>query len=571
MADSVRIGIVTRFSSGVPMLAFPTRKFMIMTLACISWMFLTDTPISYACSGGAPLNVTGLITNSDYVVKAHVVEEDDANQNVILQVESYLVGGSGAEFLLLKRHDPLLVDYILNSRSSGGDCLGLERKLGDSVSVYLFLTRNDDGSYSRTSYNMLYTFETPASILSVNLEGVTETEVTEAEFVDYIAQESGETPIEPDLSYRYPLKAPLLIRTQSDDYILPLDWREPVIITEPEYSFQGYPIRGFRNAKPCFIEGCTRISPDGLNVATIGEDGKISFTWGYGNWDGQDLLFASTSDAVVIWNKCNMNIYTTGYPRLNQEWYQIDFVNTLAINADNCADYHALATWTPDGRQLAYSDDKGIWLWDVYTVGSQPRLLLPIESSKTLTPNHFSPLGRYLNFSRDDVTKHLDIVSGEIIADGLISPDDRLLINYEQANGKFGYSICSLTTEECSFNWQMYLSIINDHTGELERVYEPSILHRVEWIDKYSFLQVACVADEPDICSVYKWITTFDGWYVSQFGRGFDFTYDSDEDVIAILKDTLTLYIDSVEIDTSQWFDEDIISIEWLPSLFYYD
>jgi len=554
------------------MITLPIRKLMMITVVCFGWIFITDTQISYACSGGAPLNVEGLIANSDYVVKAHVVEQDDANQNVIVQVESYLAGGSGSEFLLLNRTDPLLVDYILNGRSSGADCLGLAQKLERSVSVYLFLIRNEDGSYSRTSYNNLYIFDSPYSTLKVYLEGDTEVEVSEIQFVDFIAQESGDIPTAPDVSYRYPLKAPLLIHTQPTDYILPLDWQPPVIIVEPEYPFQGYPIRGFRDASPCFIKGCTRISPDGLNVATIQGDGKISFTEGYGNWDGQELLFASTSDAVVIWNNCNMNIYTTGYPRLNQEWYQIEFINTLAMNAENCKQYHALATWTPDGRQLAYSDDDGIWLWDVYTVGSQPRLLLSIESSKMLIPNYFSPLGRYLNFSRDGVNKHLDIVSSEIIADGLISPDDRLLINYEEKHAEMGYAICSIINYECVWGSYLSLSTYDAITGEIERVYVPtSILKKTQWINKYSFIQSACVPDEPELCAVFMQHTDPNGWSRRWFGHGFDFTYDSNQDIIATLKDRHTIRIDGVEIDTSQWFDEEIINIEWLPSLFYYD
>ena len=220
---------------------------------------------------------------------------------------------------------------------------------------------------------------------------------------------------------------------------------------------------------------------------------------------------------------------------------------------------------------LAYSDDAGIWMWDVYTIDSQPELLIANDSNSTLIPNYFSPVGRYLNFSRDVVRKHLDIVSGEILPDGLISPDDKILINYENQSGAFGYAICALDTNICKNGWEMFLPIYDETLGKIIKAYTPNAIHKVLWKDKFSFLQLACVKDEPEVCAVFSYTTTFDGWYSSPIGQGIDFVYDSKVGTTAILRDAHTITIKGIEIDTSQWFDEEIIGIEWLPSLFYYD
>lgn len=551
------------------------------------------TPEAYACSGGAPITISGLLSRSDYVVKAQVYEQDDANQNVILQIESYLAGGSGPKFLLLNSNEPDEVEYVLNGRSSGGDCLGLNRALEQFQSYYFFLRRDDNGGYSvvDTLFNLsAYKFASPHSTLEIHIDGGHENggriyddiapqgnagiEVTETEFIYIIAEESSEQPAMPDTSYPYPLKAPLLIHTESNLYMLPVDWQPIVPITEPEYKLKNHWIfyKVSWSKENCKTENCFRISPDSLNVAMIQNDNTIRFLYD-SIITGQELLFASTSDAVAIWNECELSIYTTGYPRLHQQWYQLEQINTLILNAEICVTHHSKATWTPDGRLLAYSDDLGIWLWDVYDADTQPRLIIPIDSSETLTPNYFSPLGRYLNFSRDNTSKNFDIVSGAVIADGIISPDDKVLINFEEQHGAFGYEICSLITIDCNTIWsELYLATFDEKTGEVSNVYFPTHIQKhIEWISKFAFIQIACVDRDTDLCVVYRTRTNSVGWYSSNIGKGFEFAYDHNQDLIAILKDDHTISIDGMKIDTKEWFDEAIINIEWLPSLFYFD
>lgn len=570
-------------------------KFALLLPICLIFLLAIDIQPSFACSGGAPLTVAGLIKNSDYVVKARMIEQDDANQNMIIQVEQYLAGGSGPEYLLLNRTDPLLVDYINNGRSTGGDCLGLSGRLDRFDSFYGFLRRMDDGSYFAvtTLFNTrLYQFHDAHSTLEVYLEGGHENggrvyeeyavrgtgiEVTEQEFVDIILEEGGEIPVEPDKSQRYPLKSPLLIQTTSQSYLLPIDWQIPTSIDLTDI-YSHFRILGIARyyveltaRDSCDSVACIRISPDKLNIAVIREN-DIAFTYDLSRVEGQELLFSLTSDAVAVWNNCDLNIYTTGYPRLGQEWYQLELVNSLTISAESCVTYHAQATWTPDGRQLAFTDNDGIKLWDVFTEGSSPNLLVESNSDSELAPNHFSPLGRYLNFSQGNVAKYLDMVSGQIIADGYISPDDKLIVTTDESDSSQEYLLCSLLTTECQMGWSaLYLDVRDEATGERIKLYAPSDVQKTAWVDESMFLQVVCDDEESYICGVYRWRSSFHGWYGRPISIGFDFTHNKYENVTAILKDEHTILIDGVEIDTSLWFDEAIVSIEWLPSLFYYD
>ena len=349
------------------MATLPLRKFMILIAVCFAWIATVDMQTSYACSYGGSYQSTlaGMISNFDYVVKAHIIEQDDANQNAILRVERYLAGGVGPEYILLNRMEPILVEYIRNSRSSGGDCLGFLGGINNLNSFYAFVSRDEDGSY----HARIHQFNTPHSTIEVYIEGGVEIqgkyhenlaeydsgiEVIEHEFVELIAKESGENPANPDYSYRYPLKSPLLIQTQTNNYIFPVDWQPPVSIESIDFllSDESRYYVGVSGVSKCFTDDCNRISPDGLNVASIQEDRTITFSWEH-TIEGQELLFASTSDAVAVWHDCNINIYTTGYPRLNQEWYQLEQVNSLTLDAETCETHHAQATWSPDGRQFS--------------------------------------------------------------------------------------------------------------------------------------------------------------------------------------------------------------------------
>ncbi|MBK8029977.1 MAG: hypothetical protein IPK17_10800 [Chloroflexi bacterium] len=102
---------------------------------------------AYACSGGPPpLSINYLMQHS-LIVKATVVETDDASINAILRVDSYLNGGNGDQYLLYQRNDPVLsAVYVGHGYGTGCTYSGAERiQLG--MTSYFALERHADGSY----------------------------------------------------------------------------------------------------------------------------------------------------------------------------------------------------------------------------------------------------------------------------------------------------------------------------------------------------------------------------------------------------------------------------------------
>lgn len=563
------------------------RSFVICVIV-LSFVFALDTRSVYACSGGAPLTIKGLLSRSDYVVKARAIESDDAGQNAILQVESYLAGGPGPEFILFDRLDPVFTEYILAGRSSGGDCLGLASTLRPSDSFYAFLHRNENGSYSvvSTLFNhYLHAFPTDESTVEVFLEGGIQNgeqiledfaerdsgqQVSEGEFVALIATESNEQPSPPDPIYQYPLKSPLLITTSSEQFILPVDWGTPLLVDEETFHLRQHPMSafGFSDALRCSRQGDVIISPDGLNVAIIGEDNAICLTW-ESQLEGQAVAFSTTSDTIVLWNNCQLSIYTLGYPRLVQEWFTVDFVNSVDLVANDCSIFHRLAAWSPDGRLLAFADERGILLWDAFTATSHPQQILT-TSRGMLRPRFFSQQGRYLNYSDGDENHHIDLVSGEILPDGVISPDDRVLISFDTDTASSEFEICSLAPYSCVEGYPMSIWFM-DEEGNRERFYDLYHISKVVWKNNSSFLTLACTNDDYGRCAVAIWFVEYYGWKSASFSQAIDFDYDRDNDGLAYIRDETTIVVNDVELQTSQWFNEEVQSLTWLPSLFYRD
>lgn len=564
-------------------------RYVALLIVFVGMSFVTSTSAVFACSGGTSLTIRGLIDNSDYVVKAHAVESDDASQNVILEVESYLVGGPGPQFLLLNRNDPIITEYILTGHSGGGDCLGLTRQLKQGNSFYIFLQRNANGSYFATDglFNnyVLYNFpESNSTVTVYSLDGdkngelslfnsaisSTRHDVTESEFMEIIGTISGEQPESMYSTSQYPLKAPLLITTQSNKYIQPVDLLRPVTATEDQSLIRLGPhqFSGFHEAGTCSTVDCVQWSPDGLNIAVIAEDETIHFTWN-AKVDGQAVLFAPASGVVAVWNDCQLSINTLGYPPLMQELYHVEQVNQTDLTADDCSDYHKSATWSPDGRMLAFVDERGILLWDVFSTDNQPRTLVKNASTHP-TPVQFSPQGRYLKFLDSDGNHHIDIVSGTILADGVISPDDHILVGYDTDKVFSTVEICALTPYECVNGPTMSLWFY-DEDGNMERFYDLFEVSEVVWKDKWSFLARTCTNDEYDRCALFEIVASYYGWWPQQVSEITEFDYDVPNETLAYIRNSSIIIVNGVKLDTTDWFDDGIQSIEWLPSLFFHE
>jgi hypothetical protein len=248
-------------------------------------------------------------------------------------------------------------------------------------------------------------------------------------------------------------------------------------------------------------------------------------------------------------------------------------VAAKTIEADDCTSYHRAAAWNDDGRLLAYSDAAGIWLWDVFAPDSQPELLVPAADDVVPVSRYFSPGGRLLNFAMGDTVQHIDVVSGQLLPNGIVSPDDRLMINLDSPEISEGYEVCSFTPFRCATGSTMYLATIDASSGDVTGIYETSDIGKMQWRDNATFLVAACTPDVIDLCGIFLWraIGPFSQWQNVRISEGLAFDYDVSNRATVILRDATTLIIDGRELTTADWFDTGMQDVVWMPSLFYHD
>jgi hypothetical protein len=94
---------------------------------------------------------------------------------------------------------------------------------------------------------------------------------------------------------------------------------------------------------------------------------------------------------------------------------------------------------------------------------------------------------------------------------------------------------------------------------------------QVEWRDNYSFWVLACQRDDLNACVVDQRYNEGgrlwrDSVYVIK-GNAFD--YLADKDYLAIVQGHFTVLVNDETLDMSGQLDSPIVSVEWLPSLFY--
>ncbi len=535
----------------------------------------TNTSLVSACSGGSPWTLKELISSSDTVVQASVTEVDDVSQNAILKVESYLVGGAGPEYLLFVNSYPIITSYILAGRSAGGDCLGLGSDIVMGKRMYLFLRRNTDGAY-QTINNFIYSFPAEDSTIEVYLnEGMTYGEgqkVKEDEFIRLITRESGEKPSSPIRNTQYPLKAPLQITTTSGkQYELPVDGKAPFEITEavlreqlPNLVYLNF---GFIAAYNSPLKECLTLSPDRLHFV-VQSDANTIMMQGDTKVVGQASLFSSTSDSIAVWNECDLTIYDLFYPRLFKKG--TEYRTTVLNGDDNCHAFAKAARWSPNGRILVYSDEKGLWLWDTFDLSGPPRLLAAASDDVTPLANLFSPLGGYLSVTEGSKRYTLDLLTGTVFPDGVVSPDDRLLLKYDTSKPIFDLELCSFFPYQCQSIGDMYIQVFDEPSGEIIRCYcDLSRVRKVEWTGKSEFVVSICVPEDPRLCAIFNWFPYGFQWNKSQPFKSQSFEYDSANNTLAILKDGETVIVNDQIYNLSSVIDSEIVNIEWLPPLFY--
>lgn len=254
-----------------------------------------------------------------------------------------------------------------------------------------------------------------------------------------------------------------------------------------------------------------------------------------------------------------------------------------ATPAGDSLDYPV--AWSPDGRILAFSTQDGLWLWDALTTDSSPELLIPADDAVPVV-RYFSPRGRYMAVTDGPRHYTLDLVSGSELPDGVISPNDRVLLAHD------------MVSDEPSSLDVIYLA-----PGPRQVPYYPKVEYRhVQWVDDENFVAstsgfsylrwlpaepgqdtsdnhvyelFAHLVEEPFVdVATYHSSGIFSEHVVPMSLPEIqmrDFTYKAGSGLIEIGVDGYHLNVKGHFVDLTEQLSEPIEIVVWLPYGFYFE
>ena len=535
------------------------KKLYILLFMAACFAHFTPT---YACSGGRAYTMSEMASEADIIVQGKMDMVDERGQNGVMKVETVFSKSDVPQYILLD-FAPSGFIYSVQDRFSGGGCFYGVPPLDTEQTIFTFLKKMPNGAYRRSlSNSVYYTFPTKDSTVPVYSElpasstpnasqptpipQYQEHDADSTTFPQLITAAVGQPPHPPQLNSIYPLPTSLYIRTvKGTEYELPVDIFPPkrLDITLADEN-------GNTSRTSCIVINCIGSSPNGVDTAQVMPDGTIQILSFVGSSvPGNAFQFSTTSDAFAVWDTNQITIYALPYNRLGFCCNEITQINNFTIT--NTASNKTQVAWSPDGRLVAFSDSTGLYLWDVFTFGSLPRLLAtPFDT--TITPRFFSRTGRYLAAQRGKHRFYIDMVNGLEIPDGVISPDDRNLLQFDTQSEsplRF-YRLAPFSN----------FTMLGDHKK----------IHQAEWIDKSRFWVVDCKSSQRESCSVWFDGLTFGG---GQY-EGFAFDYDKLTQTLAIAMSGKRIGIfDPTRMlntyDFSNYLDGEIETIEWMQPIFF--
>jgi hypothetical protein len=574
------------------------RKYLLFLMSVTSLaVVIIPSQSVFACTPGEPeaVSIDFSLETTDVIVKATVVEVDDAGINAILEADTYLTGG-GPRFLLLSRSNPLLSTVRRDHGYSTG-CFTEPFDIPVGLTSYFALKRRASGAYFHTYTGYYYELQQIIPQLGVytridpqagddpeNLEFVDIR--SEEQFIDFIAERSGETPTEPVGNFNdLPRITPLRVITESGaNYIYPIDGGEPTLLDStvpPEWSPVAYP-ELFNPPPSCASVDCRLDRSDRSVYMTQVDENTIQLNYPYSGFTavnhvpievtGQAFALSANGEAALIWNGDNLSVYaiiadiciTCGdggeiFPNLT---LLREFPFTLPDNQD-IQSLRGRAVWSADGATLLFGDAQGVWLWDIYRQ-SEPEVLIPATDAQIPTPLFASATGRYIGYTWDFDARNswvmIDRFNGMEFENALISPNERQL-------AQFG-----VTPDDDNLCQPPVLIKCAHYFNDLPQQFR--------WIGDETYFIVQCKTNNPQVCDLSGSSETVirthgynpqirlrilrDRWVG-------DVAFDPIQNLFAVVVGPQTIRIDTTEYDISERLDSDIVDIQWMDSLFYHE
>lgn len=139
----------------------------------------------------------------------------------------------------------------------------------------------------------------------------------------------------------------------------------------------------------------------------------------------QGFSFAPDDDAIAIWYPDQIEVKYCFAPA-SMFCSESSFFTSLNFSnsPDAVSTSAGRGAWSPDSRLLAFTDENGLWLWDVYLPEASPKLFLESENQTLPYALHFSPSGRYLAVEQGMGKFYVDTMSDIRLPYGFFSPDE---------------------------------------------------------------------------------------------------------------------------------------------------
>ena len=535
---------------------------------------------TYAC--GIPQFTVDHLSSADVIVYAKVVEVDESRLNAILSIERYFKG-EGSKYLPVVTQLPSEIVAGRRREYSLGGCVGGRGWfLGEEG--YFALARRDNGTFDdhvgNGSVGTIDFSEFERTVWFKRTDdtqnrGYREENLPVADFERLIIELGGGTGvILPDVSSPYPSKRFVDITTEAgtryrlnpDTSITQLDPRLDPIAVSPDGTHKAFQLDETTLAFSTY----TRL-PNSKSFVIDGQEIQL-----YEEVAGRKLRFSPDSNFVSVWDENQLTVYmfnnfVESYDGRLMGLRAIGEVRVLNENADN----FPLVAWSGDSTTLAFRDDAGLWLWNIYH-DAAPTRLLPPEELTAFSLLELSNSGRYVRYGENDRWMLLDTETGETHQNALITPNEGNLIylNVEppsefQLDLAFEYNCAIPLTETCPYY-----------------IYHHDLQHMF-WYRNDQLVLVGCSKDECMWRSL-SWKRAINRSGSNQLSsQGFirDLAYDDQFDALAVVRGDhlLEMVIPSGQtvyhlccdedyryvLDLTEQLDSPIASVEWGQPIFY--
>lgn len=592
------------------------RAIIALVLLMSMIVLLRDADPARACSSGGiepSTDLDLLVSESTIIVKANILRTDLGNRNAILNVERYLKGTGGNTIFLVQA--PPIEDYRYRVGFGNGSCVSNGARLFVGDAAYFFLVRKLDGTYTNTTRNKfedsVFQFQQVDDrilILLPEAEDSTgpKTTVNESEFVQMISELAKTPPSAPVVPSEVPFTAPILIKTQAGkSYLMPVDRGPLVALTVDLFPTGRYEIFSTSPTSipdklvrwayglsisamdtgvvACDTMLCDALQPNGgVGTAVILNNGRLLLdNMVYLSADSlmadggvrypsqKEKLFRTTvpgiafmyspTDKIAVWGEQGLTIYST--PPYSINWDLTKGVRRSAFMVPRNAEYACridCAVWSQDGTRFAFTDSRGLWIWNLSTPDRAPELFMGPQGGILPRPRQFTTLNGYLTVTVGNKANLIKIADKSVLPNIILPPNEDLF-------GLIAYDIYAEYRIPCTFScYGSTFELVEPVSSDYEMI-------KFRWLgsaasptsnDKNYFgAAVICEKRREPQC-VIRLGDVRNGWYGSR--TGFDFDYSAENGMI-VVKDRYTLVIDRDYILSTE-IDSPIVSAKWLPS-----